>query len=78
MHGAIMGKEKKVELDKSADQKKEEITSQQMKIPPRIQNNMPAGSFVVRDGGLEPNLKDEAMKKRANLNKKAEGEDGKN
>lgn len=30
-----------------------------------IQNNMPCGSYIVRDGKLIPNLDDEAMKHRS-------------
>lgn len=32
------------------------------KIDLNVQNNMPAGSFVIKDGKLLPNLDDEAMR----------------
>lgn len=36
----------------------------QNKLPIDITNNMPAGSYIIRDGKLYPNLNDEAMKAR--------------
>lgn len=36
----------------------------QNKLPLNIKNNMPPGSYIIRDGKLYPNLTDDAMKAR--------------